>query len=219
MSGDLDMTNLRRQMVLKQISNRGISDPKVLHAMATVPRHLFVPFEYANDAYKDHPMPIGFGQTISQPYIVAYMAECAKVVSTDKVLDVGTGSGYAAAVLSHLTRTVHTVEVVKQLHLEAKGTLERLGYHNVVCHFGDGSQGLASEAPFDAIIVAAGAPEVPKSLVDQLRVGGRLVIPVTSGVFGEDLMRITKMEGGEVKREHLGAVAFVPLLGKEGWKA
>lgn len=207
----------QKRMVLQHLVLRGITDKRVLHAMLTVPRHLFVPPELAAHAYFDHPLPIGHGQTISQPYIVAYMAEAAQIQESDKVLEIGTGCGYNAAVLSRLASAVHTVEVIPALLQDAQARLQKLGYDNVSCYAANGSVGLVEHAPYDAIIVTAGAPQVPQQLKDQLRNGGRLIIPVYSGVFGEDLMRLTK-HGEELQEEKLSAVAFVPLMGKEGWQ-
>jgi protein-L-isoaspartate(D-aspartate) O-methyltransferase len=208
----------RNRMVQATIARRGVLDCRVLDAMNEVPRHNFVLPHYLDEAYEDSSLPIGHGQTISQPYIVALMAESAQLQPTDKVLEIGTGCGYSAAVLSRLAQKVHTVESVPTLHEGATSRLKQLGYDNITCHLGDGSVGLASEAPFDAIIVTAGAPRVPQTLKAQLTLGGRLVIPVASALIGEDLLRITKVGEHSYTEEKLTDVAFVPLLGEEGWK-
>jgi protein-L-isoaspartate(D-aspartate) O-methyltransferase len=208
---------LRHRMVETQIRSRGVHDANVLRAMNTVPRHLFVAKELAEVSYDDCPQSIGYGQTISQPYIVAYMAEAAKLTSNDNVLEVGTGCGYAAAIFGQIAREVHTIELIKELAHEAKNRLHELGFNNVHCYASDGSIGLAEHAPYDAIIVAASAPNVPHSLKQQLAVNGRLIIPVKVNAFGESLMRITRKEGDRFEEEHLMDVRFVPLIGKEGF--
>ena len=206
----------RRNMIERQLVARGITDPTVLAAMARVPREAFIPPELANSAYEDSPLPIAEGQTISQPYIVALMAEAACIRQPSRVLEVGTGSGYAAAVLAELARAVVTIERHAKLASAARATLKRLGYSNVVVIEGDGSRGVPEQAPFDAILVAAGAPSPPESLKRQLAEGGRLVIPISVNTH-QDLRAITR-SGDSFREEDLGPVRFVPLLGKEGWE-
>ena len=173
-----DMTEERNEMVRTQIQARGVRDPRVLQAMREVKRHLFVPGESAEDAYEDYPLPIGEGQTISQPYIVALMTELLELQPDDKVLEIGTGSGYQAAILSRLAREVRSIEIVPSLAETAGKRLDLLGYDNVHLRVGDGYKGWPDEAPFDAIIVTAAPPEIPQALVDQLAEGGRMVVPV-----------------------------------------
>ena len=202
-------------MVTEQIVRRGVRDPRVLAAMRSVPREEFVAPALARVAYHDRPLPIEEGQTISQPFIVAVMTEALDVDETDRVLEVGAGSGYAAAVLGLLAAEVHTIERHPRLARIAGERLARLGFTNVRVHTGDGTLGLPEHAPFDGIIVAAGGPDVPRNLLAQLAEGGRLVIPV-GPPHAQSLLRITR-RGGEYTTENLGAVAFVPLVGKEGW--
>ena len=209
------LAGARQAMVERQLSARGIRDARVLDAMSRVPREAFVAADLADYAYDDNPLPIGEGQTISQPYIVALMAEAARIGPDARVLEVGAGSGYAAAILSMLAAEVVAVERHKALADRARETLKRLGYANVVVVEGDGSRGVPEKAPFDAILVAAGAPAPPQSLKEQLAEGGRLVIPVSVNMH-QDLRAITRR--GEVyEEEDLGAVRFVPLMGREGW--
>ena len=202
-------------MVEQQLRGRGIRDERVLEAMARVPRHEFVPPEHRDEAYEDHPIGIGAGQTISQPFVVAAMLEVLSLRPDDVVLEVGAGSGYETALLAELTRTVHGVERIASLAENARATLARLGYRNVSIVHGDGSQGLPDAAPFDAIVVAAAAPRVPPPLVDQLRDGGRLVIPVGSGIAQE--LQLIRKSGDAITTRHLDGVRFVPLIGKEGF--
>lgn len=206
----------RRDMVARQIRDRGIRSLRVLEAMASVPRHSFVPQEWARDAYKDHPLAIGEGQTISQPFMVAAMAEALSLEGQERVLEVGCGSGYQAAVLSRLAHEVIAVETRPALAASARERLARLGYANVAVEEGDGSGGWPARAPYDAILVTAAAPEVPQPLVDQLAEGGRLVIPV-GGSKHQELLRIVKREG-KTKEESLYSCRFVPLLGRYGWR-
>jgi protein-L-isoaspartate(D-aspartate) O-methyltransferase len=208
--------NLRNYMVNEQIISRGIHNVRVLKALRSVPRHVFVPEEYANIAYSDGPLPIGHGQTISQPYIVALMTELLELEGEENVLEVGTGSGYQAALLSMLARQVHTIERHEVLAEKAEQVLMKLGLTNVLVHVGDGSLGLPRYAPFEAIMVTAAAPRVPQPLFDQLTDGGRLVIP-EGGAGGQMLDRWRK-QGTEYKQEHIAPVAFVPLRGQHGWK-
>lgn len=202
-------------MVEQQLRGRGIRDERVLEAMARVPRHEFVPLEHRDEAYEDHPIPIGEGQTISQPFVVAAMLEAVALRPEDVTLEVGAGSGYETALLAELTRTVYSVERIASLAENARATLERLEYRNVTIVHGDGSQGLPDAAPFDAIVVAAAAPRVPPSLLHQLRDGGRLVIPVGSGIAQE--LQLIRKSGDAITTRHLDGVRFVPLIGKEGF--
>ncbi|MFW6235335.1 MAG: protein-L-isoaspartate(D-aspartate) O-methyltransferase [Desulfovibrionales bacterium] len=208
----------RKDMVEYQLKRRGISDPQVLHAMETVPRHLFVPENERHNAYADGPVPIGKGQTISQPYIVAYMTEALKLTRQEKVLEIGTGMGYQAAVLSRIAREVYTVERIPELLQKAESTFRRLGYDNIHTRSADGTMGLPSEAPFDAIIVTAGSPEIPEPLMSQLAIGGKMVIPVGAHRLSQDIMRVTRTSDAEYASESLLSVAFVPLIGDHGWK-
>lgn len=206
---------LRERMVQEQIAARGVRDPRVLEAMRRVPRHFFVPEAYRHLAYSDGPLPIGHGQTISQPYIVARMTELLALQGDEKVLEIGTGSGYQAAILAHLAREVHTIERVPELAQQAAERLRALGLTQVTVHQGDGSGGLPEEAPFDAILVTAAAPEVPRPLLAQLRDGGRLVLPV--GTRGVQYLERWTRQGKQYRRERLEPVAFVPLVGEYGW--
>ncbi|HZL89241.1 MAG TPA: protein-L-isoaspartate(D-aspartate) O-methyltransferase [Pirellulaceae bacterium] len=205
----------RQQMVEYQLRRRGIGDERVLSAMASVAREKFVPPDLWHAAYDDGALPIGWDQTISQPLVVAYMAEALQLRPGDKLLEIGTGSGYGAAVLSLLAREVHTVERLAPLADRAKDALERLVYENVHVHLSDGTVGLRAEAPFDAICVTAGAREIPQPLLDQLAEGGRLVIPV-GPLHNQRMQRITR-RGDDFLHEDLGAFAFVPLIGEHGW--
>ena len=207
--------NARMRMVADTIEARGVSDGDVLRAMRTVARHEFVPDEHLQSAYADHPLPIGYGQTISQPYIVAWMTELLELKAGEKVLEIGTGSGYQAAVLAEIAGQVVTTERVKQLAEEARRTLRELGYANIEVIVTDGSAGFVEGAPYDGIIVTAGAPEIPSVLVDQLADGGRLVIPVGNN-YQQTLTRLRKM-GSERVTERLEGCVFVPLIGKYGW--
>jgi protein-L-isoaspartate(D-aspartate) O-methyltransferase len=204
---------LRKAMVADQIAARGVRDPRVLAAMAEIPRHLFVPPDVAGQAYQDHPLPIGEGQTISQPYIVALMTECLALEGEDKVLEVGTGSGYQAAVLARIVARVFTVEIDGTLAARAAGTLERLGIGNVRVRTGDGFFGWPEEAPFDAIIVTAAAPEMPPALFAQLAEGGRLVLPLGDPRTFQRLTVIMK-RAGEPRVTRILDVRFVPMTGE-----
>jgi protein-L-isoaspartate(D-aspartate) O-methyltransferase len=206
----------RRDMVARQIRERGIRSARVLAAMEAVPRHLFVPLESVPDAYSDEALPVGEGQTISQPYMVAAGAEALTLEGHERVLEVGAGTGYQAAVLSLLAREVIAIETIPALAESARERLARLGYSNVRVEQGDGSQGLAGDAPFDAILVSAAAPAVPQPLVDQLADGGRLVIPVGQ-TDQQELLRIVK-EGNRWTQQKLFACRFVPLVGRFGWR-
>lgn len=204
-------------MVRRQIESRGLTDPRILAAMRTVPRENFVPPHLAEDAYDDSPLPIAGGQTISQPYIVAFMIDALQLQGDESVLEIGTGSGYAAAVLSQIVQRVLTIERLANLAAVAEDRLVRLGCHNVEVRTGDGTLGAPDRAPFEAIVVTASGPRVPESLTDQLAVNGRLVMPVASSEDREVLVRVTRRSDGEFDSEDLSAVRFVPLIGKEGW--
>ncbi|MFO8006602.1 MAG: protein-L-isoaspartate(D-aspartate) O-methyltransferase [Candidatus Brocadiia bacterium] len=204
----------RRRMVRTQIARREVEDERVLAAMRHVPRHLFVPPGGRGAAYDDRPLPIGEGQTISQPYIVAYMTDLLELEPGDKVLEVGTGSGYQAAVLSEITPHVYTIEIIEELAESARRRLDRLGYDTVAVKHGDGYYGWEEHAPFDAIIVTAAAGHVPPPLLDQLKPGGRMVIPV-GGVFEvQRLILVTKDADGNVRSKSVLAVRFVPMTGR-----
>ncbi len=203
----------RQKMVKEQIENRGITDKRVLEAMRKVKRHLFVPAYLQNAAYDDRPLPIGHAQTISQPYIVAYMTEAAKVGPNDRVLEIGTGSGYQAAVLAEMAKEVYTIEILQPLAESAGRLLKELGYKNLKVKWGDGYQGWKEYAPFDAIIVTAAPSEIPGELVKQLKTGGRMVIPI--GSFFQDLYLLTKTNSG-YKKETLLPVRFVPMVHPSG---
>lgn len=208
---------LAESMVRTQIEARGINDPGVLDAMKSVPRHEFVNESLIDQAYSDHPLPIGDQQTISQPYIVALMTEALQVDKDDRVLEIGTGSGYQAAILGELAYRVYTIERNRTLYERARQILEKLGYYNVICRYGDGTLGWKEEGPFDAILVTAGAPEIPKPLLDQLKVGGRMIVPVGSS-FSQDLVKLYRDEKG-IHQTDLGGCRFVKLIGQCGWKA
>jgi protein-L-isoaspartate(D-aspartate) O-methyltransferase len=201
----------RERMVAEQIEARGVSDPRVLAALRAVPRHEFVPPEQRAHAYEDRPLPIGEGQTISQPYIVAVMTELLQLSGEERVLEIGTGSGYQAAVLGRLAREVYTIEIVPELARRAEADLRRLGFANVRVRHGDGYRGWPEHAPFDAIIATAAPEHVPQPLVDQLAVGGRLVLPV--GDVFQELVLVTRDEKG-VRQERLLGVRFVPMTGE-----
>jgi protein-L-isoaspartate(D-aspartate) O-methyltransferase len=205
----MTMEKLRELMVTKQIEARGVKDPRVLHAMRTVERHKFVPSHEVSEAYNDHPLPIGHGQTISQPYIVALMSELCELSGAERVLEIGTGSGYQAAVLSLLAREVYTVEIVEPLGKSAAQRLRELGYGNVEVLIGDGYAGLPEKAPFDRIILTAAPPAIPQKLIDQLADGGILVSP--EGEYMQELVRLKK-SGGTVTRESITYVRFVPMI-------
>ncbi len=208
----------REEMVKKQIAGRGVSDPKVLAAMRKVPRHLFVSEALRDQAYGDFPLPVGEGQTISQPYIVAEMTQALQIDEDDRVLEIGTGSGYQAAVLAEIAYRVYTVERLYTLFSKARQLFDDLGYHNVVCRYSDGTIGWKDEAPFDAIIVTAGAPRIPSQLLSQLADGGRMVIPV-GDQFSQTLTKFYKDEKGRIHESDMGGCRFVKLVGEDGWKA
>jgi protein-L-isoaspartate(D-aspartate) O-methyltransferase len=203
-------SSLREQMVKVQIMDRGISDKATLNAMRRVPRHLFVPQNIRDKAYDDSPLPIGYGQTISQPYIVAYMTEVAKPTPKKKVLEVGTGSGYQAAVLAEIVDTVCTIEIIPELAREAAERFKRLGYNNIIAKFGDGYNGWQEHAPFDIIIVTAAAEEIPKPLIEQLAENGRILIPIGGPNALQELILGTK-KNGKFTTKRITAVRFVPF--------
>jgi protein-L-isoaspartate(D-aspartate) O-methyltransferase len=203
-------------MIREQVAARGIRDPRLLDVLRRTPRHWFVPPELREQAYTDGPLPIGLGQTISQPYMVAAMTHLLNLRGSETVLEIGTGSGYQAAILAQMASTVHTIERHPQLAEQARQRLSRLGFHNIFVHQGDGSLGWPPAAPYNGILVTAASPLPPAPLIDQLAEGGLLVIPV-GGREGQDLQR-WKKTGGQVQRESLFPVAFVPLRGQLGWK-
>ena len=207
----------RERMVDQQIAGKGVSDEKVLEAMRKVPRHVFLPEEARAHAYLDSPVRIGSGQTISQPYIVALMTELLDVHPDHRVLDVGTGSGYQAAILGELAEEVHSIERHPELAVSASERLESLGYTHIHVHVGDGTQGYLAAAPFDRIIVAAAAPDVPEPLLEQLAENGRLVIPV--GTRFSQQLEVWDRVGDDYKQRKTISVVFVPLIGKSGWES
>lgn len=203
-------------MVTEQLKKRGVVDEATLRAFLTVPRDRFVPESARQSSYADMPLPIGEGQTISQPFIVALMVQEAYVSSKSNVLEIGTGSGYAAAILSRIAQRVYTIERLESLHRKSSELFKELGYDNIVAKHGDGSVGLLKYALYDAIIVSAGVPTVPEPLKKQLAIGGALLIPV-GDQFGQTLLRITRLSKTEYRRENIELVRFVPLIGEEGW--
>lgn len=211
----MDPVLARQTMVNEQLKTRGITDPRVLGAFLEVPRHKFVEEYLKYKAYDDYPLSIGFNQTISQPYMVALMTQALMPQDDHKVLEIGTGSGYQAAILSRVSRFVHSIERISALAARARKTHDELGFFNIHIRIGDGTMGLSKEAPFDGIIVTAGAPHVPDALIDQLAEGGKLIIPVGDQSL-QDLKRFTKTTQG-VKEESLGGCRFVKLIGKNGW--
>ena len=210
------MNDKRERMVSEQLRRRDIVDPAVLAAFAEVPREAFVDPEAEKWAYEDSPLSIGFGQTISQPYVVAMTVQALGLTGNERVLEIGTGSGYAAAILGKLAREVHTVERIEELAKSAAERLHRLGFDNVHVHHGDGSLGWPTNVPYQAIAVAAGAPKPPPTLLQQLTIGGRIVLP-HGDASSQRLVRITRKDDGHYVEENLGEVRFVPLLGVEGW--
>ncbi|MBD3379754.1 MAG: protein-L-isoaspartate(D-aspartate) O-methyltransferase [Candidatus Omnitrophica bacterium] len=215
-NGDQEMTFRRRRekMVKEQIKARGVDDPRVINAMLKVKRHLFVPEAVKGAAYSDRPLPIGYGQTISQPFIVGYMTQALDLDPADRVLEIGTGSGYQAAVLAELAGEVYSVEIIGELAEQARRTLERRGYDNVKVKYGDGYEGWKEHAPYDAVIVTAAPPQIPEELIRQLRTGGRMIVP--AGRFYQELVFITKKAGGRVERKKLMPVRFVPMVRSGG---
>jgi protein-L-isoaspartate(D-aspartate) O-methyltransferase len=212
-----DFTLARRKMVKEQLVARRIKDKRILNAMQKVPRHLFVEEGLWHQAYGDFPLPIGQGQTISQPYVVALMTAALQLQGDEKVLEIGTGSGYQAAILAELTKQVFSIERISSMASKARKILDELGYANVLIRVSDGTYGWEEEAPFDGIIVTAGAPDIPVTLVEQLKVGGRLVIPV-GDEYSQVLLKVVKKERGYHEKD-LGGVRFVKLIGDHGWKA
>src|SRR5881392_3143262 len=213
----LDLSRARNRMVDVQIARRGVRDRHVLDAMRRVQREAFVEPGFEEFAYEDGPLPIGEGQTISQPYIVALMIEAAEVKPSDSILEVGAGSGYAAAIMGQIADRVYTIERHPSLGNSARQRFRKLGYNNIELRVGDGTRGWPEAAPFDAILVAAGGPEVPPALKEQLAIGGRLVIPVGEEARYQTLTKLTRTSDAEFEEENLGAVAFVPLIGEQGW--
>lgn len=205
----------RKEMVEKQIIARGVTDPLVIDAMSKVPRHLFVSEALVDSAYGDFPLPIGEGQTISQPYIIAEMTACLSLKGHERVLEIGTGSGYQAAILAQIVYKVYTIERNNHLFLQTRKLFDTLKYHNIVTRYSDGTQGWKQESPFDAIIVTAGGQKIPEPLIEQLAVGGKLIMPV-GGSFSQELILVTKTEN-KVTSENLGACRFVKLIGQHGW--
>ena len=213
-----DFAELRERMVKRQIEARGIRDPAILDAFREVPREAFVSADYARNAYDDHPLPIEAGQTISQPYIIALMIAAAEIGPRDRVLEVGAGSGYAAAIMGRIAREVIGIERQHDLVEIARERLQRLGYDNVRIVEGDGTRGCPAEAPFDGILAAASGSHVPQPLVEQLTSGGRLVMPIGDPGGVQTLIKVTKREDGTLRQSDLGEVRFVPLIGEEGWR-
>ena len=206
----------RKEMVKRQIEARGITDEKVLEAMRNVPRHLFVSEALTDQAYGDFPLPIGEQQTISQPYIVAEMTQALQLSEEDRVLEIGTGSGYQAAIIAQIAFRVYTVERIHQLLVKARTLFDKLLYHNIVTRYSDGTKGWEDESPFDAIIITAGAPRIPETLVRQLAVGGRMVIPV-GDQYSQELIKLYREEHG-IHKTNLGGCRFVKLVGEHGWR-
>ena len=213
---EIDWKTLREKMVEEQIKARGIKDKRVLEVFLEVPRHQFVPPELRKEAYNDYPLPIGEGQTISQPFMVALMTELLELKGREKVLEIGTGSGYQTAILAKLSTQVYTVERIDSLLKRAKEVLDRLGFKNIFYKAGDGSEGWKEYSPFDRIIVTAASPEIPSPLLDQMEEKGKLVIPVGTR-YSQDLVRIVK-ERGRFKEKNFGPCVFVPLVGEFGWR-
>lgn len=207
---------LRKEMVKRQIEARGITDPNVIAAMLTVPRHLFVSDALRDQAYGDFPLPIGEQQTISQPYIVAEMTQALELTRHDRVLEIGTGSGYQAAILAQIAFRVYTIERLHGLLVNARKIFDQRRYYNIVTRYSDGTTGWKEESPFDAIIVTAGAPSIPTHLVNQLAMGGRMVIPI-GNQYTQDLIKLIKDEKG-IQQNNLGGCRFVKLVGEFGWK-
>jgi protein-L-isoaspartate(D-aspartate) O-methyltransferase len=212
----VDYFQARERMVREQLASRGINDPRVLQAMAKIPRHLFVESELWDQAYEDHPLPIGANQTISQPYIVALMVQALELTGVERVLEVGAGSGYAAAVLGELCAEVFSIEVVEELAVKARTTLSKLGCDNVSVLVGDGTLGCREHSPYDDIIISAAAPGIPRPLIEQLGVPGYLVFPMGEKEL-QTLVRIRKDDAG-IHEEYLGECHFVSLRGKYGWQ-
>jgi protein-L-isoaspartate(D-aspartate) O-methyltransferase len=205
----------RHEMVRQQIETRGITDSNVLAALRKVPRHLFVGEALRDQAYGDFPLPIGEQQTISQPFIVAEMTQALELTQNDRVLEIGTGSGYQAAILAQIAYRIYTLERIRTLFVQTRKLLDKLNYHNIVMRCADGTKGWKDESPFNAIMVTAGAPTIPEVLIEQLAEGGRLVVPV-GDQHSQDLIKITK-DQGEIHQTNLGGCRFVKLVGEHGW--
>ena len=212
----MEFATARNRMVESQLVSRGIKDARVLDTMRKVPRHRFVEEALVSQAYNDHPLPIGEKQTISQPYMVALMTEALELQGDDKVLEIGTGCGYQTAILAELAEKIYSIERIRPLSIKARRILDELSYFNVVLTVGDGTVGVKKESPFNGIIVTAGSPEIPQPLVDQLAMGGRLVVPV-GDKYTQSLMRVVRTKEGIIKTD-LGGCRFVNLLGRHGWK-
>lgn len=206
---------LREEMVSRQLEARDISDPKVLAAMGKVPRHRFVSEALMDQAYGDYPLPIGEQQTISQPYIVAEMTQALELKEDDRILEIGTGSGYQAAILAEIVYRVYTIERIHSLYIKARQLFDSLRYFNIVTRYSDGTSGWEDQSPFDGIIVTAGSPKIPEVLIHQLSMGGRMVLPVGSQ-YAQDLIKIVKTKDG-IKQSSLGGCRFVKLVGEHGW--
>jgi len=213
-----DFTREREAMVERHLKRRGIKEAHIADAFLAVPREVFISPEYEHMAYGDHPLPIEAGQTISQPYIVALTIQAAEIAPGDNVLEVGAGSGYAAAVISRIAARVTAIERQHDLVEVARDRLKRLGYDNVEIIEGDGTKGCPDQAPFDAIVAAASGSHVPKAFIEQLSPGGRIVMPVGDPGWVQQLIKVTKQEDGTIKQENLGEVRFVPLIGEQGWR-
>lgn len=207
---------LRDEMVQNQIEARGINDSRVLAAFRKIPRHLFVSEALMDQSYGDFPLPIGEQQTISQPFIVAEMTQALELHKDDRVLEIGTGSGYQAAILAEIVFRVYTIERIYPLYVKTRKLFDKLQYHNIVTKYSDGTTGWSDESPFDAIIVTAGAPDIPEALIKQLAIGGRMVIPV-GNQFSQDLMKVSKDNSG-IHTTRLGGCRFVKLIGEHGWR-
>jgi len=215
--GSVDLAAARERMVARDIAGRDVHDERVLAAMRKVAREAFLPESLREYAYEDTPLSIGSGQTISQPYIVAFMIEALQLNGGEKVLEIGTGSGYAAAVLAEIAGDVTTVERLRPLADRAAEIFAQLGYRHIHVQRGDGTRGWPADAPYDAIVVTAGGPQVPEALKEQLAIGGRLVIPVGAGQESQELLRVTRRSATEFGVEEIGGVRFVPLIGEQGW--
>lgn len=213
----IDFAISRRRMVEEQVRGRGVTDPRVIEAMLKVPRHLFVPEALSSQAYNDFPLPIGERQTISQPYMVGVMSEALQLRGDEKVLEIGTGSGYQAAVLALLARQVFSLERIPELARQARRTLDNCGFARVNIRVTDGTYGWENEAPFDGIVVTAGAPAIPRPYLEQLTLGGRLVIPVGDRI-SQILVRVTRRGEQDFREERLFGCRFVPLVGNHGWR-
>jgi len=216
MKNEESFFDARNAMVRDQLMRRGVEDTHVLEAFKAVPRHYFVEEDYISQAYSDHPLPIGFGQTISQPYIVALMTESLDLHGHEKVLEVGTGSGYQTAILAHLAKEVYTIELVKDLSRRAETIFKKLGYRNIFVEIGDGSVGLPKHQPYDRIIITAAVPFLPQDLKEQLKIGGKLVAPI--GERWQQTLEVWKREEKRFIKEKILPVVFVPLRGKFGWQ-